>query len=136
MNDEMLRLSLIEIMNMDLLNDFVNRIFGYRLGDNEFVYIQYKIIKGNVVLNVFDNAKKNRFKAYIYTLDNIDSDNDTMYINVKECYDKWRNNKTKKKLYLLGALLYSTNNIEKKEIIESLFDDVRIKYVLYKYFIL
>ena len=65
-NDEMLRLSLIDIMNMDLLNHFVNRIFGYRLGDNEFVYIQYKIVKGNVVLNVFDNTKKNRFRAYVY----------------------------------------------------------------------
>jgi len=136
MNDEILRLSLIELMNMDLLNDFVNRIFGYRLGDNEFVYIQYKIVKGNIVLNIFDNAKKNRFRAFIYTLDNIDSDNDTMYINVNDCYDKWRNKKTKKKLYLLGALLYSKDNKEKKEIIESLFDDIRIKYVLYKYFIL
>lgn len=132
----MLRLSLIDIMNMDLLNNFVNRIFGYRLGNNEFVYIQYKIVKDNVVLNVFDNAKKNRFRAFIYTLDNIDSDDDTMYINVKECYDKWKSNKTKKKLYLLGAILYSNSNQEKKEIIESLFDDVRIKYVLYKYFIL
>ena len=136
MNDEMLRLSLIEIMNMDLLNDFVNRIFGYRLGDNEFVYIQYKIVKGNVVMNVFDNAKKNRFRAFIFTLDDIDSDDDTTYINVKECYLKYKDNKTKKKLLLLGALLYSTYNDEKKEIIESLFDDVKIKYVLYKYFIL
>ena len=84
----MLRLSLIEIMNMDLLNDFVNRIFGYRLGDNEFVYIQYKIVKGNVILNVFDNAKRNRFRAFIFTLDNIASGNDTMYINVKESYNK------------------------------------------------
>ena len=132
----MLRLSLIEIMNMDLLNDYVNKIFGYRLGDNEFVYIQYKIVKENIVLNVFDNAKKNRFRAYIFTLDNINSDDDTMYINVKNCYDKWKINKTRKKLYLLGALLYSTINQEKKEIIESLFDDIRIKYVLYKYFIL
>lgn len=132
----MLRLSLIDVMNMDLLNNFVNKIFGYRLEDNEFVYIQYKIIKDNVVLNVFDNAKKNRFRAFIYTLDNIDSDDDTMYINVKDCFDKWKNNNTMNKLYLLGALLYSTNNKEKKEIIESLFDDVRIKYVLYKYFIL
>lgn len=136
MNDEMFRLSLIEIMNMDLLNDFVNKIFGYRLGDNEFVYIQYKVVNGNVVLNVFDNAKKNRFRAFVYTLDNIVSDDDTMYINIKDCYDKWKNSKTKKRLYLLGALLYSINNQEKKEIIESLFDDVKIKYVLYKYFIL
>jgi len=136
MNDEMLRLSLIEIMNMDLLNDFINRIFGYRLGDNEFVYIQYKIVKGNVVLNVFDNTKKNRFKAFIFTLDNIDSDDDATYINARDCYIRWKDNKTKKKLFLLGALLYSNNNDEKKEIIESLFDDVKIKYVLYNYFIL
>ena len=136
MNDEMLRLSLIEIMNMNLLNDFVNRIFGYRLGDNEFVYIQYKVVKDNVVLNVYDNAKRNRFRAFIFTLDNIDNDVDTLYINSKDCYNKWKNKKTKNKLYLLGALLYSNINQEKKEIIESLFDDVRIKYVLYKYFIL
>ena len=110
----MLRLSLIEIMNMDLLNDFVNRIFGYRLGEDEFVYIQYKIVKENIILNIFDNSKKNRFRAYIYTLDNIDGDDDTMYINVKECYDNWNNNNTKKKLYLLGALLYSNNNKERR----------------------
>ena len=132
----MLRLSLIDIMNMNLLNDFVNRIFRYRLDDNEFVYIQYKIVKRNVVLNLFDNTKNNRFKAFIYTLHNIDSNDNTMYINVKDCYSKWKENKTKKTLYLLGALLYSTENQEKKEIIESLFDDARIKYVLYKYFIL
>lgn len=136
MNDEMLRLSLIEIMNMNLLNDFVNRIFGYRLVDNEFVYIQYKIVKDNIVLNIFDNTKKNRFRAYIFTLDNIDSDNDTTYINVRDCYLRWREGKTKKKLFLLGALLYSKDNNEKKEIIESLFDDIKIKYVFYKNFIL
>lgn len=136
MNDEMFRLSLIEIMNLGLLNNFVNRIFGYRLGDNEFVYIQYKIVNGNVVMNVFDNAKKNRFKAFIFTLDDIESDKDTTYINTKEAYLKWKKNNTRNKLFLLGGLLYATDNDEKKEIIESLFDDVRIKYVLYKYFIL
>lgn len=132
----MLRLSLIEIMDLGLLNEFVNRVFGYRLGNNEFVYIQYKIVKGNVVLNVFDNAKKNRFRAFVFTLDNIESDIDTIYINVKESYLKWKDNSSKKRLFLLGSLLYTTNNDEKKEIIESLFDDIRIKYVLYKYFIL
>ena len=136
MNDEMFRLSLIEIMNMDLLNDFVNKIFGYKLGDNEFVYIQYKIVRGNVVLNIFDNTKRNRFRAFIFTLDDISSDEDSTYINVNDCYNRWKDSKTKKKTYLLGALLYSTKNIEKKEIIESLFDDIKIKYVLYKYFIL
>ena len=132
----MLRLSLIEIMNMNLLNDFINRIFGYKLGNSEFVYIQYKIVKGNIVLNIFDNTKKNRFKAFVFTINDIDNDEDTMYINVKDCYLRYRKGKTKKKLFLLGALLYTTVNDEKKEIIESLFDDVKIKYVLYKNFIL
>lgn len=132
----MLRLSLIEIMNLGLLNDFVNRVFGYKLEDKEFVYIQYKVVKGNVVMNVFDNAKNNRFKAFIFTLDDIESDKDTTYINIKDAYLKWKENKNMKKLFLLGVLLYSTDNDEKKEIIEILFDNVRIKYVLYKYFIL
>lgn len=136
MNDEMLRLSLIEIMNINLLNDFINRVFGYKLGDGEFVYIQYKIVKDNVVLNIFDNTKKNRFRTFVFTLQNIDSDDNTMYINVKDCYLRYKNGEIKKKLFLLGALLYSTNNVEKKEIIESLFDDLKIKYVLYKHFIL
>lgn len=136
MNDEMLRLSLIEIMNTGLLNNFVNKIFGYRLGDSEFVYIQYKIVKRNIVLNIFDNTKKNRFRAFVFTLNNIENDNDTTYVNVKDCYIKYINKMTKKKLFLLGALIYSNDNIEKKEIIESLFDDIRMKYVFYKNFIL
>jgi len=38
-NDEMLRLYLIKIINIGLLNDFVTKIFGYRLADNESIYI-------------------------------------------------------------------------------------------------
>ena len=136
MNDEMLRLSLIEIMNIGLLNNFINKVFGYKLGDSDFVYAQYKIVKGNIVLNIFDNTRNNRFKAFIFTTKNIDNDKDTIYVNIKECYKKYKEKNTKKKLYLLGALLYTSNNTEKKEIIESLFDDIKIKYVLYKNFIL
>ena len=136
MNDEMLRLSLIEIMNMDLLNDFINKVFGYKLGNGDFVYAQYKIVNSNIVLNIFDNTKKNRFKAFIFSIDNFDNDgDDTMFINIRNCYLKYKNKKTRKKLLLLGALLYTSNNDEKKEIIESLFDDVKIKYVLYKNFL-
>ena len=39
MSDEPFRLSLIEIMNNDLLNDFVNCIFDYNLKKDEYVYI-------------------------------------------------------------------------------------------------
>ena len=71
-----------------------------------------------------------------FNIDDIESDKDTTYINTKEAYLKWKENNTMNKLFLLGGLLYATDNDEKKEIIESLFDGVRIKYVLYKYFIL
>ena len=57
MNDEMFRLALIDITNADLLNDFVNDIFGYDfdLRNEEYVYIQYKIVEDNIILNIYDN---------------------------------------------------------------------------------
>ena len=127
MNDEMLRRSLIDIMNNDLLNDFVNRVFKYRLKDNEYIYMQYKLVNNNIVLNIYDNSRNNRFKAYIFSLDEFSNDDDNvMYININNCYKKYKDNKTKNKLYLLGALLISKEEKEKRDIIDSLFDnDIR-----------
>ena len=70
MNDEMFRLALIDITKDDLLNDFINDIFGYDfdLKRKEYVYIQYKIVEDNIILNIYDNKNSNRFKAYIFTL--------------------------------------------------------------------
>ena len=84
MNDEIFRLSLIDVMNEGLLNDFVNDIFGYDfdIKKEEYVYIQYKILGDNVILNIYDNKNNNRFKAYIFTMNDIDNDEDTKYINV------------------------------------------------------
>lgn len=132
----MLLSSLTCFMEKDLLNKFVNEVFKYHLKDNEYVYIQYKIVKGNIVLNIFDNGKKNRFKSYVFTLLDIPSDDNTIYINVKDCYDKYNKKRTKNKLYLVGALLFSKENGEKKDIIENISDDMGIKYILYKYFII
>ena len=89
MNDEMLRQSLIEITDNNLLNEFINEIFDYNLKNDEYVYIQYKIVNNSIVLNIYDNAKNNRFKAYIFTLDSISSNNDTLYINVEDCYKRY-----------------------------------------------
>lgn len=127
MNDEMLRRSLIDIMNNDLLNDFVNRVFKYRLKDNEYIYMQYKLVNNNIVLNIYDNSRNNRFKAYVFSLDEFSNDDDSvMYININNCYKKYKDNKTKNKLYLLGALLISKEEKEKRDIINSLFDnDIR-----------
>lgn len=135
MNDEMFRLSLIDLMNNDLLNDFVNMIFKYRLKENEYIYMQYKIANGNIILNIFDNNKKNRFKAYIFSNDSlIDENNNILYLNVEDCYLKYKNKKTNNKLCLLGALLKTTNTIEKKEIINNLFEN-DIKGIFIKHFI-
>ncbi|MGM9876221.1 MAG: hypothetical protein ACI310_03210 [Bacilli bacterium] len=135
MNDEMFRLSLIDITNNDLLNDFVNNIFGYDfdLKNEEYVYIQYKIVSENIVLNIYDNKNSNRFKAYIFTLNNINSDNNSIYINVNDEYNKYKNG-SKNNLCLLSSLLVSKDNNEKKEIIESLFSG-KIKDIFIHYFL-
>lgn len=135
MNDEIFRLSLIDVMNEGLLNDFVNDIFGYDfdIKKEEYVYIQYKILGDNVILNIYDNKNNNRFKAYIFTMNDIDNDEDTKYINVKEKYDKYKNG-NKEKITLMASLLLSKNNNEKKEIIESLFSG-KIKDIFSHYFL-
>ncbi len=135
MNDEMFRLALIDITNADLLNDFVNVIFGYDfdLRNEEYVYIQYKIVDNNVILNIYDNKNSNRFKAYIFTLNDIDSDGTSRYINVKKEYDKYKNG-NKDKLCLLSSLLFTKDSNEKIEIINSLFSG-KIKDIFSHYFL-
>ena len=148
MNDEMFRLVLIDITNDDLLNDFVNDIFEYDfdLKKEEYVYIQYKVLGDNIILNIYDNKNSNRFKAYIFTLNDIDSNGNSRYINVKKEYDKYKNDNkdklcllssllfTKEKITLMASLLLSKNNNEKKEIIESLFSG-KIKDIFSHYFL-
>ena len=135
MNDEIFRLSLIDVMNEGLLNDFVNDIFGYDfdIKKEEYVYIQYKVLGDNIILNIYDNKNNNRFKAYIFTMNDIDNDEDTKYINVKEKYDKYKNG-NKEKITLIASLLLSKDNDEKKEIIESLFSG-KIKDIFSHYFL-
>lgn len=135
MNDEMFRLSLIDVMNEGLLNEFVNDIFGYDFDTKkeEYVYIQYKVLGENIILNIYDNKNSNRFKAYIFTMNDIDSDNDTKYINVRDEYNKYKNG-NKEKITLIASLLLSKNKDEKKEIIESLFSG-KIKDIFSHYFL-
>lgn len=135
MNDEIFRLSLINVMNEGLLNDFVNDIFGYDFDilKEEYVYIQYKILGDNIILNIYDNKNSNRFKAYIFTMNDIDSDEDAKYINVREEYDKYKNGNNEK-ITLMASLLLSKDKDEKKEIIESLFSG-KIKDIFSHYFL-
>ena len=135
MNDEMFRLVLIDITNDDLLNDFVNDIFEYDfdLKKEEYVYIQYKVVGDNIILNIYDNKNSNRFKAYIFTLNDIDSNGNSRYINVKKEYDKYKND-NKDKLCLLSSLLFTKDNNGKIEIINSLFSG-KIKDIFNHYFL-
>lgn len=131
----MFRLVLIDITNDDLLNDFVNDIFEYDfdLKKEEYVYIQYKVVGDNIILNIYDNKNNNRFKAYIFTLNDIDSNGNSRYINVKKEYDKYKND-NKDKLCLLSSLLFTKDNNEKIEIINSLFSG-KIKDIFNHYFL-
>lgn len=135
MNDEMFRLALIDITNDDLLNDFVNDIFEYDfdLKKEEYVYIQYKVVGDNIILNIYDNKNSNRFKAYIFTLNDIGSDENSRYINVKKEYDKYKSG-NRDKLCLLSSLLFTKDNNEKIEIINSLFS-CKIKNIFSHYFL-
>lgn len=135
MNDEAFRLSLIDITDSDLLNDFVNDIFGYDfiLDNGEYVYIQYKIVLGNIVLNIYDNKLCNRFKAYIFTLSDFGSDEYANYINVKKEYDKYISG-NRDKICLLCSLLISDVYDEKKEIIDCLFNG-KIRDIFSRYFL-
>ena len=135
MNDEMFRLSLIDVMNEGLLNEFVNDIFGYDFDTKkeEYVYIQYKILGENIILNIYDNKNSNRFKAYIFTMNDIDSDENSRYINVKKEYNKYKRG-NRDKLCLLSSLLFTKDNNEKIEIINSLFSD-KIKNIFSHYFL-
>lgn len=136
MNDEMFRLSLIDMMNSNLLNNFVNDFFKYRLLEKQYVYMQYKIVKNNIVINVYDNSNNNRFKAYIFTNDNIKNKNkDIFFINIDSSYDNYKKNKISNELELLGALLKAKDNDEKRKIIEFT-KNTQIKNILLNHFII
>ena len=97
--------------------------------------MQYKIVSNNIVLNIYDNSRINRFKAYIFTNDKIISnDKDIYYINIDDCYKKYKNTNTRNKLNLLGALLKEQDNDEKKRIINHIDND-KIRNILLKHFI-
>ncbi len=134
MNDEMFRLSLIDLMNSNLLNEFVNSFFDYDLKDDEYIYMQYKIVDNNIVINIYDNNCDNRFKSYIFTnsvFENIDDG--FYYININKCYSEYKRKKKLSNLFLIGVLLKEKSNEEKKKIINCV-DNNDIKDILLKHF--
>lgn len=134
MNDEMFRQSLIELTDNDLLNDFVNGVLGYDLRDDEYVYIQYKIVHNDIFLNIYDNNDDNRFKAICFTENEAIQSDRIKYIDINMAYYEYKTKKKINKMFLIGALLKTKEGKEKKEIINSLFDD-KMKDIFLKHFI-
>lgn len=133
MNDEILRLALIDIEKNNLLNDFVNNVFDYNFKENEYIYIQYKIVDDSIIFNMYDNKDSNRFKAYIFTKEDYPSNNDTYYINVNNSYINYING-SNNKLDLFSSLLISNDIKEKRKIINYLFTG-KIKTIFNHYFL-
>ena len=80
--------------------------YDFDLKRKEYVYIQYKVVGDNIILNIYDNKNNNRFKAYIFTLNDIDSNGNSRYINVKKEYDKYKNDNKDKLMFIIKFIIY------------------------------
>lgn len=128
MDKEVIRNILVEFMNKNLLNSFVNCVFNYNLKDNEYVYIQFKTTDMNIVMNIFDNAQSNRFNAFIFTNDDTydyaiyKDDIGITYLNNNNCYKEYKKGNFDK-LILFSSLMKAVNKSEQKDIIDKMVPD-------------
>lgn len=134
MDKEVIRSILIELMNKNLLNSFVNNIFSYSLKDDEYVYIQFKTTDTNIIMNIFDNAQNNRFNAFVFISNESDKytvykdDIGITYLNNNNCYKEYKKGNTDK-LILFGSLMKTSNKNEQKDIINKMFSkDLKIVF--------
>ena len=110
---EILRQSLIKIMDKGLLNKFINTLFDYNLNDNDNIYAQYKVANGNITLNIFDNNDKNCFRGYVFLNKNnkeyikkeIKDNTSINFVYLKKCQQLYRENHNQNNLILFGAYL-------------------------------
>ena len=118
---EILRQSLIKLMNLGLLNEFTKIVFNYELKDNDNIYIQYKIANDNITINIFDNINENRFNGYVFLDENNDSyiktrTTDSTSINfiyLKKCKQLYLEDNNQNNLILFSAWLKDENTLDK-----------------------
>ncbi len=118
---EILRQSLIKLMNLGLLNEFTKIVFNYELKDNDNIYIQYKIANDNITINIFDNINENRFNGYVFLDENNDSyiktrttDNTSInFIYLKKCKQLYLEDNNQNNLILFSAWLKDENTLDK-----------------------
>lgn len=137
--EEIFRQILINTMNKGLLNKFISIVFNYSLQNNDFIYAQFKVVEGNIILNIFDNNKKNRFNAYIivkntnntYLEKTIDNNASITYVYVDNCYKKYLNNQKMTNLEKISATFKAKSLKEFQNIIQGLFPE-NIEKIIYE----
>ena len=136
---EIFRQILIKLMNKGYLNDFISIVFNYNLEENDFIYAQYKIIDNNVILDIFDNNKKNRFNAYIFVEDSqniliekeVNIDTCITYLYIDNCYKKYKEKRTLSNLIKLAASFRVKNTEELNDLMKNMFPK-EIEKIIYE----
>lgn len=127
--NDILKKILLELIDNNLLNEFINIIFNYKLKNDDIVYIQYKIVKEELILDIFDNSENRKFNVYVFKKGNrknpieIIKEQSTSinYINMSACYKEYKKNNKTTNIIKLGALFKVKNKEEFNEIINNIF---------------
>ena len=136
---EIFRQILIKLMNTGLLNEFISIVFNYDLDRNDFIFAQYKIINGDVTLEIFDNNNVNRFNAYVFVENSknitiekeVNNNTSVIYLYLDNCYKKYKNNYKVDNLIKL-ALSFRVETInEFNKLILNLFPK-KIEKIIYE----
>ena len=136
---EIFRQILIKLMNKGLLNEFISIVFNYDLDRNDFIFAQYKIINGDVTLEIFDNNNVNRFNVYVFVENSknitiekeVNNNTSVIYLYLDNCYKKYKNNYKVDNLIKL-ALSFRVETInEFNKLILNLFPK-KIEKIIYE----
>lgn len=139
--NDILKKILLELIDNNLLNEFINIIFNYKLKNDDIVYIQYKIVKEELILDIFDNSENRKFNVYVFKKGNrknpieIIKEQSTSinYINMNACYKEYKKNNKTTNIIKLGALFKVKNKEEFNEIINNIFPkEINIKNIIKK----
>ena len=135
---EIFRRILVSLMENGLLNDFISIVFDYDLEQNDFIYAQYKLINKEIILEIFDNNKSNRFNAYVFVensedkfIENNSNKNTSItYLYIDNCYKKYKEEKNVSNLIKLASSFRVTKE-EFKELIQGIFTK-EIENIIYE----
>lgn len=127
---EVFRQVLIRLMEKGLLNDFISIVFDYNLEENDFIYAQYKLVNKEIVLEIFDNNKVNRFNVYVfvenskdkYIEKNNDENTSITYLYLDNCYKKYKDKKNVSNIIKLASAFRVKSEQEFKELINGIFN--------------